>query len=61
MTLGYGPEGKPGANCMQTGAATVAGMAGMRALIQAMGWMGLPRPPVWPLRLIKGAAIRGTA
>ena len=37
VTLGYGREGKPGANCMQTAAASVAGMAGMRVLIQAMG------------------------
>ena len=51
VTLGYGPEGKPDANCMQTAAASVAGMAGMRVLIQAMRWMGLPRPPVWQLRL----------
>ena len=51
VTLGYGPEGKPGAKCMQTAAASVAGMAGMRVLIQAMVWMGLPRPPVWQLRL----------
>ena len=51
VTFGYGPEGKPVANCMQTAAASVAGMAGMRVLIQAMVWIGLPRPPVWQLRL----------
>ena len=51
VTLDYGREGKPGANCMQTAAASVVGMAGMRVLIQAMRWMGLPRPPVWQLRL----------
>ena len=51
VTFGYGREGKPGANCMQTAAASVAGMAGIRVLIQAMVWMGLPRPPVWQLRL----------
>ena len=61
VTLGYGRKGKPGANCMQTGAASVAGVAGMRVLIQAMVWMGLPRPPVRPLRMFQGAAIRGMA
>lgn len=51
VTLGYGPEGKHGANYMQTAAASVAGMAGMGVLIQAMVWMGLPQPPVWQLVL----------
>ncbi len=51
VTLGYGPEGKHGANYMQTAAASVAGMAGMGVLIQAMVWMGLPQPPVWQLML----------
>ena len=55
VTLGYGPEGKHGANYMQTAAASVAGMAGMGVLIQAMVWMGLPRPPVWQLMLFMGA------
>ena len=36
VTFGYGPEGKHGANYMQTAAASVAGMAGMGVLIQAM-------------------------
>ena len=55
VTLGYGPEGKHGANYMQTAAASVAGMSGMGVLIQAMVWMGLPQPPVWELILFMGA------
>ncbi|MFO1218765.1 MAG: OPT/YSL family transporter [Burkholderiaceae bacterium] len=55
VTLGYGPDGKHGANCMQTAAASVAGMAGMGVLIQAMAWMGMPRPPAWQLMLFLGA------
>jgi len=55
VTFGYGPEGKHGANYMQTAAASVAGMAGMGVLLQAMVWMGLPRPPAWQLMLYMGA------
>lgn len=55
VTLGYGPEGKHGANYMQTAAASVAGMAGMGVLLQAMTWMGLPEPPAWQLMLFLGA------
>ncbi|MET0207770.1 MAG: OPT/YSL family transporter, partial [Burkholderiaceae bacterium] len=55
VTLGYGPEGKHGANYMQTAAASVAGMSAMGVLIQAMVWMGLPQPPVWELMLFLGA------
>jgi uncharacterized oligopeptide transporter (OPT) family protein len=55
VTFGYGPEGKHGANYMQTAAASVAGMAGMGVLLQAMVWMGLPQPPVWQLVLYMGA------
>jgi hypothetical protein len=51
VTFGYGSEGKHGANYMQTMAASVAGMAGMGVLIQAMVWLGLPEPPVWQLIL----------
>jgi uncharacterized oligopeptide transporter (OPT) family protein len=51
VTLTYGPEGKHGANYMQTMAASVAGMCGMSALVQAMVWMGLPQPPLWQLVL----------
>ena len=55
VTLGYGPDGKHGANYMQTAAASVAGMAAMSVLLQAMVWMGLPQPPVWQLILFMGA------
>jgi len=51
VTLGYGTEGKHGANFIQTSAASVAGMAAMGVLIQAMVWMGLPQPPAWQLVL----------
>ena len=51
VTLPYGPEGKHGANYMQTMAASVAGMCGMGVLMQAMVWMGLPEPPLWHLVL----------
>jgi uncharacterized oligopeptide transporter (OPT) family protein len=47
VTYGYGSEGKHGANYIQTMAASVAGMAGMAVLIQAMVWLGLPQPPMW--------------
>src|SRR3954471_1326625 len=42
VTYGYGSEGKHGANYIQTMAASVAGMAGMAVLVQAMVWLGLP-------------------
>ncbi len=51
VTLGYGPEGKHGANYMQTMAASVASMAAMGVLIQAMVWLGMPPPPAWQLIL----------
>ena len=51
VTIGYGVDGKHGANYIQTAAASVAGMSGMGVLIQAMVWMGLPQPPVWQLVL----------
>jgi uncharacterized oligopeptide transporter (OPT) family protein len=51
VTYGYGAEGKHGANYMQTMAASVAGLAGLAVLIQAMVWLGLPEPPVWQLVL----------
>jgi uncharacterized oligopeptide transporter (OPT) family protein len=51
VTLPYGPEGRHGANYMQTLAASVAGMCGMGVLMQAMVWMGLPEPPIWQLVL----------
>src|ERR1035441_1177435 len=49
VTLPYGPEGKHGANYMQTMAASVAGMSAMAPLVQAMVWLGLPVPPAWQL------------
>jgi uncharacterized oligopeptide transporter (OPT) family protein len=51
VTLGYGPEGKHGANYMQTMAASVASMAAMGVLIQAMVWLGMEEPPAWKLIL----------
>lgn len=51
VTLPYGPEGKHGANYMQTMAASVAGMCAMAVLIQAMVWVGRPEPPAWQLVL----------
>ena len=47
VTLPYGPEGKHGANYLQTMAASVAGMCAMAPLVQAMVWLGLPQPPFW--------------
>ncbi len=49
VTYGYGPQGKHGANYMQTMAASVASMAAMGVLTQAMVWLGLPIPPAWQL------------
>ena len=51
VTLSYGPEGKHGANYIQTLSASVAGMCGMGVLMQAMVWLGLPEPPLWQLVL----------
>src|SRR5258705_1765035 len=51
VTLPYGPEGKHGANYMQTMAASVAGLCAMGVLIQAMVWLGLPEPPAWKMVL----------
>jgi uncharacterized oligopeptide transporter (OPT) family protein len=44
VTYFYGVEGRHGANYMQTAAASVASMAAMGVLIQAMVWLGLPEP-----------------
>src|SRR2546426_12238460 len=46
VTFPYGPDGKHGANYIQTMAASVAGMCGMGVLMQAVVLMGLPEPPV---------------
>ena len=51
VTLPYGPEGKHGANYMQTMASSVAGMCGMAVLIQARHWLGLPEVDAWQLVL----------
>lgn len=51
VTYFYGPDGKHGANYMQTMAASVASMAAMGVLIQAMVWLGMPLPPTWLLIL----------
>ncbi len=49
VTLGYGKDGKHGANYMQTMAASVSSMSAMGVLIQAMVWLGMPQPPAWQL------------
>ena len=54
VTFGYGAEGKHGANYIQTMAASVASMAGMCVLIQAMVWLGMPLPATWKLMLYFG-------
>lgn len=54
VTLPYGPEGKHGANYMQTMAASVASMCGMAVLIQARHWLGLPELPAWQLMVFYG-------
>lgn len=51
VTYGYGPEGKHGANYMQTMAASVASVSAMSVLIQAMVWLKMPMPPDWQLML----------
>jgi uncharacterized oligopeptide transporter (OPT) family protein len=51
ITYGYGPDGKHGANYMQTMAASVASMASMAVLIQAMVWLDMDLPPAWALIL----------
>jgi OPT oligopeptide transporter protein len=54
VTLPYGPEGKHGANYMQTMAASVAGMAAMGVLIQARHWLGMPEVASWQLIIFYG-------
>lgn len=44
VTYFYGVDGKHGANYMQTAAASVASMAAMGVLIQAMVWLGVAEP-----------------
>ncbi|MBN1210289.1 MAG: OPT/YSL family transporter [Myxococcaceae bacterium] len=54
VTYGYGPDGKHGANYMQTMAASVASLCAMSVLIQAMVWLGMPMPSAWKLMLFVG-------
>jgi len=54
VTFGYGPDGKHGGNYIQTLAASVAAMASMCVLIQAMVWLGMPLPASWKLMLYFG-------
>ncbi len=54
VTYGYGADGKHGANYIQTMAASVASMAGMGVLMQAMVWLGMPLPAPWKLGLYFG-------
>ncbi len=54
VTLPYGPEGKHGANYMQTMAASVAGMAAMGVLIQARHWLGMAEVASWQLIIYYG-------
>ena len=54
VTYGYGADGQHGANDIQTMAASVASMAGMGVLIQAMVWLGMPLPAPWKLGLYFG-------
>ena len=51
VTFGYGPEGRHGANYIQTIASSVAGMSAMGILVQALVWLGLPQPPLLSLTL----------
>src|SRR4051794_41515129 len=47
VTIGYGPEGKHGANYIQTMSASVAGLSGMGVLVPGMGWVGIAGAPGW--------------
>ncbi len=51
ITYGYGPQGKHGANYIQTTAASVAGLSAMVVVVQCMSWMGMPPPPTLHLVL----------
>src|SRR3954454_18865815 len=51
VTLPYGPEGRHGANYIQTIAASVAGLCGMGVLMKAMVWLGIPEPAAWKMIL----------
>lgn len=49
VTVGYGPEGKHGANYMQTAAASVASIGSLAVLLQARAWLGLEEIPAWQI------------
>jgi OPT oligopeptide transporter protein len=51
VTYFYGPQGRHGANYMQSMAASVASMGAMGVLVQAMVWLDMPLPPLWQLVL----------
>src|SRR5437879_13786008 len=51
VTLPYGPEGKHGANHMQTRAASVAGRGGKAGVMEAMVRLVRPELPVWNVGL----------
>ncbi len=51
VTYGYGPEGKHGANYMQTAAASVASVGSLAVLLQARAWLGLGEIPSLTLML----------
>src|SRR5437879_13244988 len=51
VTLPYGPEGKHGANYMQTMAASVAGRGGKAGVMEAMVRLVRPELPVWNVGL----------
>src|SRR6185369_2796708 len=47
LTYRYGPDGKQGANYVQTLAGPAANMAAMAVVIQAMTWLGMPAFESW--------------
>src|SRR5436190_8056675 len=51
ITYGYGPDGKHGANYIQTMSASVATLGSMGVLIQAMTWLQMEMPPAWVMVL----------
>jgi hypothetical protein len=55
VTFGYGPRASTAPTTCRPPRPSVAGMAAMGVLIQAMVWLGLPQPPVWQLMLFMGA------
>src|SRR5438132_1252612 len=47
LTYRYGPDGKQGANYVQTLAGPAANMAAMAVVIQATTWLGMPAFESW--------------